>query len=189
MTDQYFSVPYRLPINVIVMPEATPIPDQQQLIDEIPEPFRLASEVSTLDQGTVRALRNMGDVADEISNFLELQARKINVIMGYLLSMQDDPDLRHHTVSFGASEFCYTSAQPLVAGRLIQVKIFLHDEAAAVFAYAEVISCDQDADSHLIGAKFVTLREEDHEMLIRATLHVQSKLLKQRAEQRKGDNG
>ncbi|GAA5217546.1 PilZ domain-containing protein [Corallincola platygyrae] len=188
MSDQYFSVPHRLPLNVTPLVDDSELPTLEQLDDEIPDAFKLASEVSTVDSGTARALRNMGDTGDEIAAFLEQQARKINVIMGYILSMQDDPELRHHTVSFGASEFIYESDKAVTEGSYLQVKLFLHDEASAVYAYAQVTGCESVEEQFHVSAKFCRLRESDHELLIRATLHVQSKLLKKRAEKRKGED-
>lgn len=182
---QYFTIPYATSINVVPLPEQASLPDQENFEQEIPTPFRVASETAAMDHSALRAIRNLGDVAEELAEYLNHQARKINVIMGYILQMQDDERFRAETTQFGAGEFSYRADEALAIDRHAQVKLFLPEEAAAVFSYARVIHCEPHSQrGYIITMQYARIREEDRELLIRATLHQQTKQLKQRSQQR-----
>jgi hypothetical protein len=60
--------------------------------------------------------------------------------------------------------------------------MFIPEEAAAVFCYAEVISCDllPDLDVYQVSLLYTVIRELDQEVLVRCTMHLQTQQLKAR---------
>lgn len=185
MSDQYFTVPHVASVNVIPLDSENELPDMSAFEAEIPEVFKLASDVAELSPASLRSLRSVGEAAEELANFLALQSRKINMIMGHVLSQADQPEHRFETRRIGATQLAFYSPTPLVPQQQVQLKLFLPAEALAVYAYAEVTEVGAEEDGYLINLSFVRLREVDQEALIRATLHVQSRLLKQRASEQR----
>ena len=70
-------------------------------------------------------------------------------------------------------------------GAKAELKLFLDAEAAAIFCYGEVITCEQVEDSYHIAFIFNTIREQDQELLVRASLHIQTQQLRKRAKEKK----
>jgi len=188
--SQNFSVTYSVPINIERLPADYSLPTAAQLETEIPAPFRSANEVALLDVSALRPLRGLMDSAPELAEFLNLQSRKIAMIMGYVLAQQDDPQSRHLTHSIGASQLSYISPQPLPLGERLRLKIFLTDEATAVYCYGEVVEVGDDHDDSRVDdgfritGRYRCLREQDQDALVRASLHIQTKQLKRRSAQR-----
>ena len=179
--SNFFSVEHQCNVNVHLVPEQEALPDELSFEQEIPVPFRLSSEVSHIDAASLRCLRNLGDASEELTEYLKMQAKKIDVILGYVLALQDDESERHHTSAISAGGLTYIAHEPVAAGRHVRLKIFLSSEALALYCYGEVIGCDSQKENEFqIEVKFIRLRESDQEHLIRSTLHIQTQLLKQR---------
>lgn len=179
--SSFFSVEHQCSVNVHLLPEEQPLPDDATFEQEIPAPFRLSSEVSHIDAASLRCLRNLGDASDELTNYLKMQAKKIDVILGYVLALQDDEAERHQTTHISAGGLSFLSQDAIDAGRQVRLKLFLTSEALAIYCYGEVQHSQAlHDDQHLIEVKFNRLRETDQEHLIRATLHIQTQQLKQR---------
>jgi hypothetical protein len=165
----------------------------------IPEPFLMASEQAVLDRSALKSLAKLGDLAEELALYLRTQAKKLDMMMRYLLIQQDDPTYRQHTYSFGGSALNFISEQPMAAGQTLEVKLFLNGSDGAVYFLATVLESEphtasQDADSSgstasestgfMVKAVVSRIRDEDRETLVRASLHEQSRQLKRKAEQR-----
>ena len=173
----FFSIPYRVALNVTPLPEGSTLPEQAQFESRIPDIFRLASDVATLDSSALRGLRLVGDTARELADYLNLLSRKINAVMGHVLMQQDQAEFRHYSRELGADQLVIDTLLPHSAGTLVELKLFVSDENVAIFALGEVVSHDDDSTR----IRFVRLREQDQELLIRATLHQQTRLLRERA--------
>jgi len=111
------------------------------------------------------------------------------MIMGYVLSMQDHPDQRFHTLRFGAGQLTYLhpyhhQGEPPELQQIVRLKIFLRDEAAAIYCYGQVTHRNDSEQGIQVTLEYVRIREEDRELLVRASLHVQSRQLKLRAQAR-----
>ncbi|PSW21141.1 PilZ domain-containing protein [Photobacterium sanctipauli] len=183
--DEYFSVNAGLTINVEPLPADEMTPDEQSFSLEIPPLFRVASECNQLDDNLERSLSTLGQTEQQaLTAYLTAQNNKINLLLTFVLSQQNDPAYRFTTESFGASRLSYRSPVALSQGSAVRVKLFLDNPAAAVYAYAEVAECTEQDDQFEITLKYTRLQEDDRDLLIRAALHFQQKILRQRAQQR-----
>ncbi|AJR08146.1 PilZ domain-containing protein [Photobacterium gaetbulicola] len=184
--DEYFSVHAGLTINVEPLPPGAGIPEMLAFQQEIPPLFRIASECSSLDEGLEHSLSQLNkEEFKALANYLTAQNNKINLLLSFVLAQQDDAELRFITHTFGASQLSYFSPVALSEGDHVRLKLFLDNPAAAVYAYAEVTQClPQQNGSHEITLRYVCLMEDDRDLLIRAALYFQQKILRQRAQQR-----
>src|SRR5690606_9652307 len=180
--QDYFSVEHG--INLNVRPLDTPLPSTNQLAAAIPAPFLMASDVNSLNSSALRSLNRLGELAEELANYLQQQARKIDLLLHYVLRQQDDESTRYITQSYSGSGCCYLADSALSPLQVVEVKLFLDNNDGAVFCYGQVLSCEQVAEKWQVKVVFSCIREEDRELIVRASLHQQSKLLKQKAEQR-----
>lgn len=189
MQEQFFSVTHATPVNVIPMPTNFHLPTLEALEAELPEPFRIASAITAIDLVNSRLLRNQNESMHDLVEIIHQQSRKIDMIMGYVLAVQDHPEHRFHTLCFGAGQLTYLHprqghGEPPHLHQLVRLKIFLREEASAVYCYAEVKQLKPGEHGIHVVLDYVRIREDDRELLVRASLHVQSKQLKQRAQER-----
>lgn len=193
----YFVVEHRIRINV--RPYHGAVPDDAAFEAMIPEPFRMAGELAFLDKSALKSLNKLGELAEELANYLRMQAKKIDSMMRYILLQQDDAAERFDSIAYGGSALCYQSSQAFAPGTLLEVKLFLADNDGAVYCLASVISCDAQTpdapenevdtnaarqSTYLVKATYSHIREQDRELIVRASLHEQSRQLKRKAEQR-----
>ncbi|UXI02299.1 PilZ domain-containing protein [Photobacterium sp. TY1-4] len=183
--DEYFSVHAGLTINVERLADGESLPDESAFLLEIPPLFRVASECSGFEEGIEQSLGKLAQKDNQLLlDYLKAQNNKINLLLSFVLSQQDNPALRYTTETFGASQLTFTATQPFQVGRYTRVKLFLDKPSAAVYCYAEVTDCREKGDAFEITLKYIRLQEDDQDLLIRAALYVQQKLLRQRAQQR-----
>lgn len=189
MQEQFFSVTHATPVNVIPMPADFHLPSQAELDAELPEPFRISSSITSIDLVTTRLLRNQNESMHDLIEIVNQQSRKIDLIMGYVLSVQDHPEQRFYTLRFSAGQLTYLHPAhghgdvPRLQ-QIVRLKIFLRDEAAAIYCYGQVKQLDRSENGTHVLLDYVRIREDDRELLVRASLHVQSKQLKLRAQER-----
>ncbi len=63
----------------------------------------------------------------------------------------------------------------------MRVKLFLEYPAAAIYCYASVMQCQQEPEHTLVTLKYDLLRDVDQDLLIKAALYQQQRLLRQRS--------
>lgn len=183
--DEYFSIAHSINANVRPLGEDEKVPDEEKLEDSMPYAFRIASEMAALEAQAIRPLRNLGDHAETLAEYLNHQSRKIDLMMSFVLHQQDEPEYRFKTVKLGGGGVIIESNDPLEVGTKAELKLFLDAEAAAIFCFGEVITCEQIEDSYHIAFIFNTIREQDQELLVRASLHIQTQQLRKRAKEKK----
>ena len=105
-------------------------------------------------------------------------------MMRYILLMQDDPQYRCFSHSYGGSALCFDQQAPYTEGQLLEVKMFLEHNDGAVFALVRVIGVEPVGDKFRIRTTYSHIREQDRELIVRASLHQQSRQLKRKAEMR-----
>jgi hypothetical protein len=183
MTDQeYFTVHHALTVNVEPMAEEFQLPLETQFEAEIPAPFVVANEFSQLDQLHESARHDLknGDFR-HVVQLLDAQNSKLNLLLTYMLSQQDDLAFRHQTQTFGASQFSYIASSPLAKQTIVRAKLFLEYPAAAIYCYGSITASEALEDEYLISVKYVLIRDIDQDLIIKAALHQQQKLLRQRS--------
>ena len=189
MQEQFFSVTHATPVNVIPMPGDFHLPSLEALEAELPEPFRIASAITSIDMVTSRLIRNQNDSMHDLVEMINQQSRKIDMIMGYVLSVQDHPEHRFHTLRFGAGQLTYLHprqghGEVPHLHQIVRLKIFLREEASAIYCYGQVKQLEPSEHGTHVMLDYVRIREDDRELLVRASLHIQSKQLKLRAQDR-----
>jgi hypothetical protein len=178
--NEYFLVQHTLSINLQSV-EQTQLPsDQCAFENEIPGPFRMASDLSAADASILVPLKLNSDNTQALWAYLQAQNQKINTLLSYVLSQQDEAHARYQTLKFSAGSLIIKADSRWKIDDQAKLKIFLPDESAAIYCYAIV----SEANEKECMFNYTFIREQDRELLIRASLHVQSQQLKQRAKQR-----
>lgn len=180
-------------VNVALFPvERHQVPQNEFELDaKIPPLFKLVNDVTLLEQSALRPLRGLGDAAEDLATYLKLQAKKIDLILAHILVQESHQEEQQATFSYGGSGFKISSVEPFAIGQIYQCKVFLERDAGAVFCYAEVIDVEtaestienqDDANTakpeYISSFLFSTIREVDRELIIRSSLHAQSRYLK-----------
>lgn len=183
--SEFFTIKHGLNVNVTGLSTDYILPSMAMFTAGMPYAFRIASEVSSLDAKALGPLRKLGSQAADLVEFLNHQSRKIDLMMSYILHQEDDPDARHESIEFGGGGIKVKCDDELAIGQFAELKIFIETEAAAIFCLGEVIACQQEEDEYHIAFIFRRIREEDQELLVRASLHLQTAQLRERAQQQK----
>jgi hypothetical protein len=168
--------PTKVNISVIDSKQATQSMDEFE--SEMPYAFKIASELSEIESQALKPLRSMGEKLEGLVNYLQLQSRKIDLMMSYILIQQDDEKKRAEAVKFGGGGFIISHTSPVKIGVAVEVKVFLEKEAAAIYCLAEVIDVEVIDDLYHVSYVYTHIRDQDQELLVRASLHLQTSQLR-----------
>jgi hypothetical protein len=180
---EFFSIAHDFTINILPL-ESHQVNDYEQFVANMPAPFKMASDITTIDQAALRPLQGLSGVASQLVDFLNHQSEKINLLMGYILSQQDDEQHRCQGMAFGGGGLLFESSNAFSVGQIVEMKIFLSSENCAVYCYGEIIELEEIDNVNQYKAIFHFIREDDREVLVRTSLHEQSRQLQHLAKQR-----
>jgi len=183
---EFFSIEHNFSINILPL-ELTKVTSFKQFLTDMPTPFKMASDMKGIDQSALRPLQALSGVAGQLVEFLNHQSAKIDLLIGYILSQQDDEEHRYQGIKFGGGGLLFTANKAFELAQLLEMKIFLLNQNCAVYCYGEVIEIQQDEDSYSHKVIFHFIREDDREILVRNSLHAQSKQLQLLAQERNQD--
>lgn len=184
--NEFFSIEHDFSMNIVPI-DAQKVTTYDQFIEEMPTPFKMATDMASIDQAALRPLQSLSGVAAQLVDFLNHQSAKIDLLIGYILSQEDDEENRYQGVKFGGGGLLFKASQAFEAAQLLEIKIFLSGENYAVYCFGEVIEIEQSEEHYLHKVIFHFIREEDREVLVRTSLHEQSKQLQALAKQRNQD--
>lgn len=180
--QEFFTVHHALTINVEPLAEHFSLPSHEIFEAEIPAPFLVASEFTQLEQLSDNARMDLKNSDfKNVVQLLEAQNSKLNLLLTFMLSQQDEAQHRTTTTRFGASQLTYLAKAPLRIGQKVRIKLFLEYPAAAIYCYASVTECQQESEHTLVTLNYDLLREMDQDLLIKAALYQQQRLLRQRS--------
>lgn len=180
--NEFFSIEHDFSVNISLL--ETGQCGLEQFTRSIPMPFKIATDMNTIDQSALRSLQNLGNSAAQLVNFLNQQSQKIDLLINYILSQQDDLQHRYEGVMFGGGGIKFNNDNAFTVGQLLELKIFLLESHCAVYCYGEVIEVESVDNKFTHKVTFHFIREEDREALVRASLQEQSKQLQKLAKLR-----
>ena len=131
--NEFFLIGHALKVNVRTLASDFVLPEPEQLEEHMPYAFRIASEMSAIETQALRPLRNLSSHASDLVNYLTHQSRKIDLMMSYILHQQDDPNYRTESIRFGGGGVVINHDSELAVGTIAELKLFVTEEAAAVF--------------------------------------------------------
>jgi hypothetical protein len=192
--EEYFQLEHQIAVNVKDGGDWDSIPNMDDFDAMIPAAYKIASEMQGLEQSMLRPLRQLGEAIEPLAEYLKAQSRKIDLMMSYVLQSQDEDDLKFQANSYGGGGFVFQSEQSFKLNNWIQCKLFFNEDAAAVFCLGKVVEIQtvtptQDeldgkteeyktpTTSYIYKVVFHRIRDEDREVVVRASLHQQSKIL------------
>lgn len=178
--EEYFQLEHQIGVNVQINGPISEAPDQDSFEQSIPLPFKIASEMKGLDQTMLRPLRALGDAIEPLADYLNAQSRKIDLMMSYILRAEDEQQLQFATKSYGGGGFVFFSDERFEIDTWATCKLFFEEDAAAVYCLGKIVEStevEEQTDSYINTVVFHRIRDEDREVVVRASLHQQSKLL------------
>lgn len=181
--DEFFSIEHAFNVNINLNKDVSSL-TYQEFLTTIPLPFKMASEVNTLDQASLKPLQVIGGVAGQLVTFLNQQAQKIDLLVGYILSQEDDECHRFTGVKFGGGGLIFGAKDKFEPFDKLEMKVFFLEENTAIFCIGEIIEVSEANNTFHHKVIFHHLREEDREILVRTSLHQQSKQLQSLAKER-----
>lgn len=181
---EFFTIEHSFSVNIEPL-TAEQQYDQQSFEALIPLPFKLASDNAVIDQQALRPIQNLSSSASQLVEYLHHQANKIDLLVNYILSQHDEADKRFQGINIGGGGFTFVTDNTFDLGQKITAKLFLLEENCAVYCHGEIIEQAQNNDgSYQYKVLFYRIREDDREVLVRTSLHLQAKQLKQLAKAR-----
>lgn len=180
--NEYFSIEHDIDVNIVTLDDDFVLPDNSDIEQHMPYAFRMAAEISEIESKAIRPLRNISDHAAELAEYLNQLSKKIDLMMSYVLRQQDEVDARYTARRFGGGGVIVQTEEAFELGGTYQLKLFLEEEATAVFCFGEVIECQATSQGYDVTFIYSRIREQDQETLVRASLHLQTKQLKKRSK-------
>ena len=87
--NEFFSIEHEFSINILPVEEHMGV-SYEQFLANMPTPFKMASDMSTIDQAALRPLQALSGSAAQLVDYLNHQSKKIDLLIGYILSQQDE---------------------------------------------------------------------------------------------------
>ena len=181
--DEFFMIKHNIPVNMRLMADDFVLPNTDDLQKHIPYEFQIASELSAIESKALRPLRRLGEHAADLADFLNHQSRKIDLMMSLILQQQANQEDSFQSIQFGGGGIVVDNKTEVKVGDIIELRLFLREEASAIFCFAEVIACKPMDDTYHTSLIFSCIREEDQDLLVKASLHLQAAALRKRKKQ------
>ncbi|ATZ74123.1 PilZ domain-containing protein [Idiomarina sp. X4] len=183
----FFTIQDDFPVNLVPLDNADQLPNDDEFEAQIPELFLIASSMAESDTHKIQAIKVEQPAGSALVDFLEQQHKRLNILLGYMLRNEDDAAHRFSGKEYGGGGIRVVSDAQLEVGQIFQAKLFFKQEALAIYCYTRLESSEplDNSDQFLCTLCFERIREEDQELLIRASLHAQSRQLKERSKQRR----
>ncbi|WP_395342964.1 PilZ domain-containing protein [Ningiella sp. W23] len=187
--NAFYLIQHPIKTNVIAISPEQANQSMQAFEQSMPYAFKISSEMSEIESKALRPFRNMGEKFEDLVDYLQMQAKKMDLMLSYILQQQDEEAHRATALKFGGGGVVIESTRSSDIGSYAIVKLFLESESAAVYCIAQVIACEQqsteDASStsedkarYEVSYAYTLIREEDQELLVRASLHLQTAQLR-----------
>ena len=182
----FFTVAETFAVNLERLDSSTDVPDEWSFQQEIPELFKMASNLGGSDQDLLQKLKMDSQHSPTLVSVLEQMNQRMVMMLGYLLRYEDAPAQRFDGSEYGGGGIRLIAEQAIEIDQLFRAKLFFKDESLAIYCYLRCTDCEYDetTEKYRVTLSFAQILEQDQEHLIRASLHSQSRQLKRRAQER-----
>jgi hypothetical protein len=103
--------------------------------------------------------------------------------MSHILASEQPEDNALYCDSYGGGGVKFTTNDVYSLGQAFRTKLFLQHEASAVYCYTEVVAIDKlENEQSQYTLLFNAIRDSDQELVVRASLHAQTRQLKKRQQ-------
>jgi hypothetical protein len=181
--QEFFAIEYQFSVNIKVI-ESDKGEKFDLFLQDMPAPFKLATDMGDIDQTALRSIQNLGTSAAQLVSFLTQQSQKIDLLIGYILSQQDAEKFRYKGSKFGGGGINFIAKNAFNVGQLVELKIFLPSSHCAIYSYGEIIEITDHDHQFTHKVIFHFIREKDRELLVRNSLQEQAKQLQKLAKLR-----
>ncbi len=164
------------------------IPDPENFKnEEILDAFSLSSALDFLTQESRVQLKKLERRQPEAADVIKNLERKIDLIAQTLLVNETQPsDRSTQKVNISAAGIAFDADSALEPDAVIQLKMILPPSLVALMTYGKVVYCKTNSNEasfgHRIGVDFLSLGEQDRELLIRYIVKRQIQQIKNREE-------
>ncbi len=180
----YFSVPHKFKAYLKPLPEGDDLPSLKQLQNRQSVGLRLLSEVKAVESRSLTQLRALENDTKAVVDYLKLQSRKIDLILQYVLESEHQDGIEVQGTKFGGGSIeVITDFEPQI-NQHFTITLFIRDELVALSAVVTVTSAEQDNEYWRAELNFSRILDTDVEILVKASLSVQQKYLRARADKR-----
>lgn len=176
--EAFYLIAFPIKANVLAISVSQAEQSMATFEQEMPYAFRMAGEMAEIQAKTLKPLRGLGEKLEDLVTYLQFQAQKIDLMMSYILQQQDEPENRATAIKFGGGGCVIEHESPVRIGESKAIKLFLESESAAIYAYGEAIETQSMAHGFHTSYVFTHIRENDQELLVRASLHLQTQALR-----------
>lgn len=155
--------------------------------EEILDAFSLSSALDFLTQESRVQLKKLERRQPDAAEIIKNLERRIDLIAQKLLVNEtQSSDRSTQEVNISAAGIAFDADNVLEPGTVIQLKMILPPSLVALMTYGKVVYCNTNANEasfgHRIGVDFLSLREQDRELLIRYIVKRQIEQIKNREE-------
>jgi len=161
------------------------VPDPAQFQNQVLDPFSLTSTLEYLTQESHAHLRRIERDHPEVAEYLKTLERKIDVLaQALMISNNRLVDQPTRKVNLSAAGIAFDADQPIAEGELLELKMVLPPSLVGIVTFGRVVHCSpcEGEKSWRVGVDFLSMREQDREVLIRHVVKRQLTLLRQRKQ-------
>jgi hypothetical protein len=181
--NAFYQIQHTIKANVLPLNAEQCEYDIDSFEKNMPYAFKIAGEMSEVQAQALKPLRGLGEKLNDLVSFLQFQAQKIDLMMSYILQQQDQEEYRCNALKFGGGGIIVQHDKAVELGARRAVKLFLESEASATYCFAEAIDCHEHEGAFQVSYIFTHIREQDQELLVRASLHLQTASLRAKKNQ------
>ncbi|SDI84763.1 hypothetical protein SAMN04488540_103262 [Ferrimonas sediminum] len=183
--QSFFSVPCDFLLLADPLQPSQRLMDKDALLAMMPKAFRLMAQVNDVEQRCLPLMNSLAQHAAELAEYLSLQNKKIDLVLQMQLAQSSDARYRCDGVRFGGSGLVVRHASAIEIGSIVETRVLLLEQSVAIYAIAEVTDCQVDDDQFLWTLDFTSIMDADQEQLVHASLQVEQRQLRARAQARR----
>ncbi|MBW8183682.1 hypothetical protein [Shewanella nanhaiensis] len=186
-SSPYFSVKHDFKVYLTAWPDNAPIPTEGELTLMLPLGLQLISDVKSLEADCLLQLRHLDDEAKTVVEYLKLQSKKVDLVLQHVLEREAHDGELHQGKFFGGSGIRITGTTQFDVGKQFKLTLHIKEELVALLCFAQVTDTQvieatdvEPQTRYLTELEFSVITDTDVEQLVKASLSVQQKQLKQR---------